>query len=63
MLFISKLNTDLLNDQSKMLIDQIKDSESNLVAIICDNNRMNQAFSKDFHVFHLREQRTCISTF
>ena len=47
MLSISKLNTDFLYDQSKMLIYQIKDSGSNLVAIICDNNnRMNQAFFK-----------------
>ena len=31
-----------------MLIGQIKDSGGNLVAIICDNNRVNQAFFKRF---------------
>ena len=41
MLPISKLETDLLYDQSKTLINQIKDSGVNLVAIICDNNRVN----------------------
>ena len=58
MLPISKLDTDFLYDQSKMLIDQIKDSGGNLVAIICNNNRVNQAFSKDFHGFHFGKQRT-----
>ena len=48
MLPISKLDTDFLFDQSKMLIDQIKNSEGKLVAIICDNNRVNQAFFKRF---------------
>ena len=28
------------------------------MAIICDNNYVSQAFSKDFHVFHFGEQRT-----
>ena len=41
MLAIRKLDTD---DQSKMLMDQIKDSGGNLAAIICDNNRVNEAF-------------------
>ena len=48
MLLISKLETDFLYDQGKMLIDQIKDSGGNLVAIICDNNRVNHAFPKRF---------------
>ena len=38
-----------------MLIDQIKGSGVNLVAIICDNNRVSQAFN---HVFRLGYQRT-----
>ena len=44
----SKLDTDFLYDQSKMLFDQIKDSAGNLLATICDNNRVNQAFFKRF---------------
>ena len=49
MLPVSKLDTDFLYDQSKILMDQIKDSGGNfLVAIICDNNHVNQAFLKRF---------------
>ena len=47
-LHISKLDTDFLYDQTELLIDQIKDSRGNLVAIIYDNNRVNQAFFKRF---------------
>ena len=38
MLPISKLDTDFLNNQSKMLIDQIEDSGGNLVDNNPDNN-------------------------
>lgn len=48
MLPVSKLDTDFLYNQSVMLIDQIKHSGGKLVAIICDNNRVNQAFFKKF---------------
>ena len=46
MLPISKLDTDFLYDQSKMLINQIKGRGGKLVVIICDNNRVNQVFFK-----------------
>ena len=46
MLPISILDIDFLYDQSKTLMDQIKDSGGDLVAIICNNNRVNQAFLK-----------------
>ena len=48
MLPVNKLDTNFLYDQSEHLIKQIKDNGGNLVAIICDNNRVNQAFFKRF---------------
>ena len=64
MLPISILDIDFLYDQSKTLMDQIKDSGGDLVAIICNNNRVNQAFlKKDFMYFTLENRRQRISTF
>ena len=48
MLPISKSDTDFLYNQSKLLVDQIKDSGGNLVAINSDNDRVSQAFFKTF---------------
>ena len=48
MLPISKSDTEFLYNQSKLLIDQIKDSGGNLVAINSDNDRVSQAFFKTF---------------
>ena len=46
-LTITRLDTNFLYDQSKMLIDQIKDCGGNLAAvIICDNNCVNPVFFK-----------------
>ena len=55
---ITRLDTNFLYDQSKMLIDQIKDCGGNLAAvIICDNNCVNPVFFKRFHAFRFGEQR------
>ena len=48
MLPVSKLDSDFLFEQSNVLIDKIKDAGGKVVSIICDNNRVNQAFYKKF---------------
>ena len=48
MLPVSKLNSDFLFEQSSFLSNNIQNAGGNLVAIICDNNRVNQAFFKRF---------------
>ena len=48
MLPVNKLDTNFLYEQSEHLIKQIKENSGNLVAIRCDNNRVNQAFFKRF---------------
>ena len=65
MLPISKLNINFLNDQDKILIDQINNSGSNLFAIICNNNHVNQAnvFKKVSMYFTLQNRGQSISTF
>ena len=63
MLPISKSDTDFLYNQSKLLVDQIKDSGGNLVAINSDNDRESQAFFKRFPYFTLENKGQCISIF
>ena len=65
MLPISKLNINFLNDQDKILIDQINNSGSNLFAIICNNNHVNQAnfLKKVSMYFTLQNRGRYIPTF
>ena len=47
---IAKLNATFLFEQMKELISQIDLANGSVVALICDNNRTNQAFYKRFKV-------------
>ena len=48
MLPVRQLEADYLFDQTKLLLNNLKESGGNVVAIICDGNRVNQALFKKF---------------
>ena len=48
MLPVKELNADFLYEQTKMLLNILKNAGADLVAIICDGNRVNQSFFKKF---------------
>ena len=50
MIPISKLSSVFLFDQIKISLESIELSEGHVKAIICDNNRNNQAFFKLFNI-------------
>ena len=48
MLPVYKLNSGFQFEQANILINNVKNSGGKIVVIICDNNRVNQAFFKKF---------------
>ena len=48
MLPVRRLGADYLFDQTNLLLNNLKESGANVVAIICDGNRVNQALFKKF---------------
>ena len=48
MLPVNDLDNLFLFDQTKAVMQIIKNSGCNLIAILCDNNHVNQAFFKMF---------------
>ena len=48
MLPVNDLDSLVLFHQTKAIMQIIKNSGGNLIAILCDNNRVNQAFFKMF---------------
>ena len=49
MIPVTKLNADFLNDQIEELMKAISEAGVNVVALICDNNRINRHFSNVFN--------------
>ena len=49
MLPVCKLDSDFLYSQTIALKNQIKNAGGNMIAIVCDDNRVNQAFFKQFN--------------
>ena len=50
MLPVYKLDSDFLFDQCNTILNGIKFVDGKCVAIICDNNRVNQSFFKKFEL-------------
>ena len=48
MLPVWKLDADFMFQQTQLLLSHIKNSGASVMCIICDNNRINQAFFKKF---------------
>jgi hypothetical protein len=48
MLPVNKLDAEFMYDQSKNLINHVQNAGGIITSIICDNNRVNQAFFKKF---------------
>ena len=48
MLPVHKLDSQFMFDQTHELLDRIRNAGGSVVSIICDNNRINQAFFKLF---------------
>ena len=48
MLPVKELNADFLFEQTNILLKNLKEAEAKVIAIVCDGNRVNQAFFKKF---------------
>ena len=48
MLPVKELNADFLFEQTNILLENLKEAGSKVIAIVCDGNRVNQAFFKKF---------------
>ena len=48
MLPVKELNADFLFEQIHLLLKSLKNAGADIVAIICDGNRVNQIFFKKF---------------
>ena len=48
MLPVRRLGADYLFDQTNLLLNNLKESGANVIAIICDGNKVNQALFKKF---------------
>ena len=48
MLPVKKLNADFLFEQTNILLENLKEAGAKVIAIVCDGNRVNQAFFKKF---------------
>ena len=64
MMPVNKLDADfLLYIYSSNLINQLQNTGEKLVSIICDNNRVNQAYFKSLHTLQPGEQQTIYLSF
>ena len=48
MLPVKELNADFLFEQTNILLENLKEAGAKVIAIVCDGNRVNQAFFKKF---------------
>ena len=48
MLPVKEMGADFLFEQTNLLLENLKEAGANVVAIICDGNRVNQSFFKKF---------------
>ena len=48
MLPVKELNADFLFKQTNILLENLKEAGAKVIAIVCDGNRLNQAFFKKF---------------
>ena len=48
MLPVKELNADFLFEQTNILLENLKGAGAKVIAIVCDGNRVNQAFFKKF---------------
>ena len=52
MLPVKELSADFLFEQTNVLLENLKEAGANVCAIVCDGNRVNQAFYKKFDANH-----------
>ena len=61
MLPVAKLDTTFLMEQTKLILEMLKKSLANPMAIVCDGNRVNQSLFKQFET--IKPWRTCEDLF
>ena len=45
---VKELNADFLFEQTNILLENLKEAGAKVIAVLCDGNRVNQAFFKKF---------------
>ena len=59
---VKELNADFLFEQTNVLLENLKEAGANVCAIVCDGNRVNQAFYKNLIPLILGAQKTICSS-